>query len=70
MQYETVQINKPTGKYITELSKFKHIQIYMSIFVLEYRNIERLPQIYQLFIILQATIEEVFETLEKADAYM
>ena len=70
MQYETVQINKPTGKYITEPSKFKHIQIYMSIFVLEYRNIERLPQIYQLFIILQATIEEVFETLEKADAYM
>ena len=42
----------------------------MSIFVLEYRNLERLPQIYQLFIILQATIEEVFETLEKADAYM
>ena len=45
-QYKTGQINNLTGKYIMEISKLKHLQIYMTPFELGYRKFERLPQIH------------------------
>ena len=59
-----------TGKYITELSKLRHIQLYLTTIKLDYIKFERLPQIQQLSTTIQYTIEEVFETLETADIDM
>ena len=70
LQYETVQINNIKGKYIMELSKFKHIQCYTTTFELDHRKIEYTPKIHQLSTIFQYTIGEVFETLETADLDM
>ena len=53
-----------------ELSKLKHLQLYMTNSELYYRNFERLPQIHQLSTIFNSTIEEVFETLETSDVYI
>ena len=45
----------------------KHLQQYMTTFKLDYRKFERLPQSHKLSTTFTSTIEEVFETLEKAD---
>ena len=39
MQHKTVQINNLTVKYIMELSKLKHLQLYMAHFELNYRKV-------------------------------
>ena len=70
LQYQTGKIKNLTGKYIMELSKLKHLQIYMTPFDLYYRKFERHPQIQKLSITFTPTIEEVFETLETADIDM
>ena len=70
LQDKTGQINRPTGKYIMELSKLKHIQQYMNTFKLDYIKFENLTQRHQLSTILHSTIEEVFVTLEPADVDM
>ena len=70
MQYQIGQIEKPTGKYIMELSKLKHIQIYTTPFELDYRKFEHLPQIQKISTTFTPTIEEVFETLEIKDIDM
>ena len=49
-----------------ELSKLKHLRRYMTPFALDYRKFECIPQIQQLSITSNLTIEEVFETLETA----
>ena len=54
---------KFTGKYIMELKKFKHQQLYMNLFDLEYGNFERNPYIHQLPNTFKFTIEEVFLNL-------
>ena len=46
-----------------ELSKFKHIQRYMTPFELDYRKFEHLTQIQQLSNTFNPKIEEVSETL-------
>ena len=46
-----------------ELSKLKHLQLYMTIFELNYRMFELLPQIHQLSTTSTYKIEELFETL-------
>ena len=55
-QDKTGQINNLTGKYIIKLSKWKHLQRYMTPFELYYRNYERQPQIQQLSITFTPTI--------------
>ena len=67
---KTGQIKNLTGKYIMELSTLKHLQRYMNPFELDYRNLKRSPQIHQLSTTFTSTIEEVVETLDKADIYM
>ena len=49
-----------------ELSKLKHLQIYMTPFEIDYRSFEHLPQIQKLSITFTPTIEEVIETLYTA----
>ena len=56
LQDETVQINNLTSKYITEQSKLKFFQRYMTTFEIYYRNFEQIPQSHQLSTISQYTI--------------
>ena len=65
-----VQINNPTGKYITELSKLKFLQRYTTQYEIYHRKYEHLPQSYQLSTTFTPKIEEVFETPETADIDM
>ena len=65
LKYEKVQIKNLIDKWITELSKLKQLQFYMTTFEIEYRKFEWLPQRDQLTTTFQFTTEEVFETLEK-----
>ena len=67
LQNEIAQINDLTSKYIRELSKFKHIQRYMTAFDLDFRMCGRLPQRHRLFTILHSTIEAIFENIEESD---
>ena len=53
-----------------ELSKLKHLQIYMTPFDIYYRKFERYTQSQKLYITFNPTIEEIFETLDTADIYM
>ena len=68
-KYDTGQ-KKTTCKYIMELSKFKHLQCYMTKFEPDYRKFKQLPQRHQLTTTFQFTIEEAFETLEITDIDM
>ena len=57
LQYQTVQINNLKDKYIMELSRLKHLQIYMTPFELDYRKFERHTQRQQLSITFTPKIE-------------
>ena len=70
LEDETVQINNLTGKYTTNLSKFKHLKKYTTIFGLYYTKFERLTQRHQLSTILHSIIEELFKNPETADVDM
>ena len=63
MQYQTGQTDNLTEKYIMEVSKFKHQQIYMTPFELNYRRFENYPQSQKLSLTFTPKIEEIFETL-------
>ena len=69
MQDQTGKINNLTGKYLMELSKLKHVQRSMNTFELNYRRLERQPQIQQLSLIFTHKIEEIIETLKTADIH-
>ena len=47
-----------------ELSNMKHLQSYTGFFELDYRRFARQPQIYQLSIILNPSMEVIFQTPE------
>ena len=57
LQDRTGKINNLTGKYIIQLSKWKHIQRYTTPFKIYYIFFEHLPQIQQLSITSTPTIE-------------
>ena len=63
---ETGHINNLIGKYIMEISKMKHLQLYMNTFEQQYRKFDLKKHRQQLSTTFQNTIEEVFETLETA----
>ena len=62
LQDQTGQMNNLTGKYITELSKLKHLQRYMTHLGLYYRRFELLPKRQQLSIKSTTTIGYVLDT--------
>ena len=70
MKDKTCHIKNLTGKYIMELSKLKHIQRYMNLFDINFRQFELQPQIYQLKYPLHQSIDIYFEYLEAADIEM
>ena len=53
-----------------KLSKFKHLQCYMTSFDIEFRRFDRQPQSNQLSIIFIASMEVIFETIGTAYIYM
>ena len=57
LQDKKGKINNFTGEYITEISKLKNLQQYMTTFELYHRRFERMSQGYQLFTIFNTTIE-------------
>ena len=42
-QDKTGQLNNLTGKLIVKLLKLKHLQLYTTLFELDYRKFERIP---------------------------
>ena len=69
-QDKTGQINNLTGKYIMEMTKWKHLQRYMTPYKIYYREFECQTQSHQLSTASTSTIEEVFETLDTVDIDM
>ena len=53
-----------------ELSKFKHLQQYMTILEIDYGKFECIPQRHQLPTLFNSKIEEVFENIETKDEDM
>ena len=70
MRYKTGHINNLRGKYITELSNMKYVQLCMTSFELDFRRFERQPQSKQLSIIFTHSMERICETLEIYDIDM
>ena len=53
-----------------QMSKLKHLQRYTNPFEIYHRKFERIPQRHKISTIFTSTTDEVFETLETADADM
>ena len=70
LQDKTGQINNLTVKYTMELSKLKHLQIYMTIYEPDDNFFECIPQSHHISTAFTSTIEEVFENIETTDIDM